>query len=146
MPEVLSGAVPTPPDPRVVDWERQVAGLTAEVAALTAENAKLTLTAAGLRAEGTRPTPAELVAAFATALQAVQARLAGEAGGGVAYTVSTLDVVLKTQVTVDGETVRLGLPSPGQVVVPEALSTIRFVVGAIPLPPSATAGEATAVG
>ncbi len=139
------GGIP-PEEQRLQQLEQAAAGLREQVARLTSENAQLKAALASLQAQQEMPTPAELVGSFVGAMKALRESLAASADPSIGYTVSQFDVSLKAMVALRDQAVRFVLPGPGQAVVPDTLSTIHFVLAAIPRPPAAPPPAETAGG
>jgi hypothetical protein len=113
--------------------EETVKAQQQQIASLTSEKEQLEEMIATLKSHRNTLTPAQLVVSFASAMKTLRESLTGASEGGIGYAVSQFDVTLKTQVVVQGGDVQLLLPGPGENVVPESLSSVQFVLGAVPV-------------
>ncbi len=115
--------------------------LSIQVAKLSREKLELESRLSVL--QRTRPalSPTNLVSTFKSSLEEMDRGLK-KAPSGTTYSVSSMNVILKTNLALEGDELRFQMPKADDIISPENLSTIEFSVKAVPQKPGiASYGE-----
>ncbi|AKB71773.1 hypothetical protein MSMAC_1883 [Methanosarcina mazei C16] len=114
--------------------EQEKSSLVAQVTKLSNEKAELESRISVLQKSRPALSPSNLVSSFASSLAEMDMGLKKTLSGskGSKYSVSSMNVTLKTNIALEGEELRFQMPKADDILSPENLSTIEFSIRAAP--------------
>jgi serine/threonine-protein kinase len=114
--------------------EREKSSLAAQVTKLSTEKAELESRMSILQKSRPALSSSSLVSSFASSLAEMDKGLK-KVQSGPKYLVSGMNVILKTNIALEGEELRFQMPKAEDIISPENLSTIEFSLKAVPEKP-----------